>query len=110
MTAPRRFSKTDVDFEWAKKAPPHVVAIAAWYEYARESEVLIGRVNALRHAKMFESDDGDLEIIREHATKHLAVIPLQQLRVLVCSPEFPSKPFSKIDQDGEVRFILADTS
>jgi hypothetical protein len=106
MNAKRRLSKGYVDFAWAKEEPPHVLAMAAWYEYARESEALIERVNALREAKMFVSEDGDLEVIREHCHKHLAVISVQQIYILVCTQEFPSKPFSRVRRDGDMRFTF----
>ena len=83
MRAKRSLSRGDVDFEWVKKEPAHVLALAAWYEYARESKPLIERVNALRRAKLFASaDDADLGIIKAHCTQHLSIIPLYQIYIL----------------------------
>src|SRR5581483_9389812 len=107
MRARRSVCSDDVDFTWAKEEPAHVLAIAAWYEYARESKPLIERVNALRKAKMFTSDDDvDVETIKEHCTRHLLIIPLLQLRLLVCCKDFPTKPFRRAKWNIETKSML----
>jgi hypothetical protein len=102
MTSKRRLSTDDVDIvPWAKQQAPHIHALAAWYEYARESEVLIKRVKALRRAKMFCSEGRNDEVIRKHCTQHLQIISLLQVRLLVCCKNFPTKPFirAKLNSD-----------
>src|SRR5436305_229629 len=93
MIAKRRLSTDDVDFAWAKGVQPHVQAMAAWFEYARDSQRLVERVKALRQAKMFCSEGSDDAVIRRLITPHLRIISLPQIRLLVCSEDFPSKPF-----------------
>jgi hypothetical protein len=109
MRARRPLSINDVDFKWVKKVPPHVVAMAAWYEYARESKPLIERVNVLRKAKMFASEGGaDVATIKEHCTQHLAIIPLRQVQLLVCCKDFPAKPIIRANFNTIAAFMLDD--
>ncbi len=102
MSVKRSLSKDDVDFEWAKDVPPHVHALAAWYEYARESQVLIERVIQLRRAKMFCSKGSNDKIIREHCTQHLRIIPLPQVRLLVCCEDFPARSFIRAKENANI--------
>jgi len=108
MRGKRSFLGDDVDFIWAKQRPAYVLAIAAWYEYARESKPLVERVNALRKAKMFTSvEDADVAVIKQHCTRHLLIIPLLQLRLLVCCEDFPTRPFHRAKWNTQTKHIVS---
>ena len=108
MSLKRPLPKGEVDFRWAKDTKPHTHALAAWYEYARESAVLIRRVKALRRANMFSSEERERneEAIREHVTKHLRIISMEQIRLLVCCEDFPAKPFARANWYSDTKYML----
>jgi hypothetical protein len=85
--------------------PPHVHALAAWYEYARESQLLRGRVKALRQARMFRSGASDEAIIRL-VTPHSRIISILQIRLLVCCEDFPIEPFIRAKWNSDTRPML----
>ena len=96
--------KADTDFGYVSELSEVIRRIAAYYEYARESEELKEIISAVRKAGMFRPGfTGDIapELLQRLSALS-SVLPIDQLLVFQDCDGFPEKPFRDVRQNLDI--------
>src|SRR5215470_7479841 len=98
--------RADTDFRYLSDLSPKQRRVAAFYEYARESE-LKKFVPAMRQAAIFESRERDARTagLRQILVELLTILPLHHFRILYDCRGFPEKPFRDARHDLDPKYF-----
>ena len=101
----RKKLEADTDFEYVKSLPEEKQRLAAFYEYARESDELKDAVRGLREAGVFKAGYTQSDIKPELMSKLISGenhFPIEGLYVLSQCDDFPEKTFHEAELNADI--------